>query len=297
MPKNQTAKIASPNILKGNKLYLQRARKVLPILVRQAKARNVISYSNLAEEVNMPSARNLNYVLGAIGNALIELEKEKKEKIPPIQCLVVNKQTGLPGDGIGLFISEKSFEKSSSPQKKELVLEKLIEVYSYSKWDDILKNFGLFPIISSLGVDINELKEYRGGGESEHHKKFKKFISQNPIVLKLKKSLKEGALEHKLPSLDSVDVLFNDKGLKIGVEVKSLISADIDILRGIFQCVKYESLIRAEQISKGEKINCRVILALQGKLPDKYISVKNVLGIEVIDEIKVSDDFYYINSY
>ncbi|RZB38250.1 MAG: hypothetical protein SRB2_00596 [Desulfobacteraceae bacterium Eth-SRB2] len=54
-----TAKISAP--ISGNKLYQIRARKVLPILVRQAEAGTTIYYSTLAEEIGIPNPRNLNY--------------------------------------------------------------------------------------------------------------------------------------------------------------------------------------------------------------------------------------------
>lgn len=44
---------------------------------------------------------NLNRVLGYIGEASKSLSDEWGEEIPPIQCMVVSKQTGLPGEGVG----------------------------------------------------------------------------------------------------------------------------------------------------------------------------------------------------
>ena len=48
----KTAEIATGFF--GDKLYQQRARMVLPILVRQAQADKPIYYSTLAQEVGMP---------------------------------------------------------------------------------------------------------------------------------------------------------------------------------------------------------------------------------------------------
>ena len=93
-----TAKISAP--ISGDKLYQERARAALPLLVRQAQAGAPIFYSDLAEELGMPNPRNLNYVLGSIGQSMELLSKSWKEKVPPIQCLVINKATGLPGEGI-----------------------------------------------------------------------------------------------------------------------------------------------------------------------------------------------------
>lgn len=75
----------------------------MPILVRQASVSQKIYDSDLALELDMPNPRNLNYVLGEIGNSLLELSKTWNEKVPPIQCIVIKKNTELPGEGINWF--------------------------------------------------------------------------------------------------------------------------------------------------------------------------------------------------
>ncbi len=84
-------------------------------------------------------------------------------------------------------------------------------------------------------------------------------------------------------------MFYLDGKTMIGVEVKSKISSKEDILRGLLQCVKYKSLLRAEQVIKKEKENSRTILALEGKLPYDLLFVKNLLNIEVVDNIKTAD--------
>ncbi|MBN2056810.1 hypothetical protein JW905_17915 [bacterium] len=62
--------------LAEEKLYRQRARGAHSILVRQAKAGRTIQYGGLADELPMSNARNLTYVLGAIGNAPMRLSEK-----------------------------------------------------------------------------------------------------------------------------------------------------------------------------------------------------------------------------
>ena len=288
MAKRQTAKIANSDLLEGEKLYQERARLTLPYLVRQAKAGQTIYYSDLAEEIDIPNPRNLNYVLGAIGNALIDLGKRTKTEIPPIQCVVINKRQELPGEGIGWFISPTDFGKLNKTQKQKVVAAQLTKIYTYQRWDWVLQQLELDAVPTNLDDELEEAKNGRGGGESEQHKKFKVFISKNPSVLGLSADLANGQQEYSLPSADTVDVLFTDKDLKVGVEVKSSISNTADILRGLFQCVKYKYLIEAEQTVNDKFPNSRIILALQGQFPDELTLVKNLLGVEVIDKIKTS---------
>jgi hypothetical protein len=288
MAKRQTAKIANANLLSGGKLYLVRARKVLPYLVRQAKAGQTIYYSDLAKEVDIPNPRNLNYVLGAIGNALIELGKQTKTDIPPIQCVVINKRQELPGEGIGWFISPTDFAKLNKTQKQKIVAAQLARIYTFQYWDWVLDELNLEPVKTNLKDELGKAKGYKGGGESEQHKKFKEFIAKNPGLLGLNSNISKGQVEYPLPSADTIDILFTDKEQKIGVEVKSIISDTADILRGLFQCVKYKYLIEAEQTINDHQPNSRVILALQGCLPKQLTIVKHLLGIEVIDNIQTN---------
>ena len=297
MVKRQTAKIANSDLLAREKLYQKRARLALPHLVRQAKAGRTIYYSDLIKEINISNLRNLNYrkisnpknlnyVLVAIGNALKFLGEQTKTEIPPIQCVVINKATKLPGEGgIVWFISPTDFGKLNNTQKQRVVAAQLTKIYTFQDWDWVLQQLELDPVPTNLDDELKEARNGRGG-ESEQHRKFKAFISKNPSVLGLSADLANGQQEYSRPSADTVDVLFTDKDLKVGVEVKSSISKTADILRGLFQCVKYKHLIEAEQTVNDEFPNSRIILALQGKFPDELTLVKNLLGIEVIDEIK-----------
>jgi len=60
---NETGEVAET--MEGNKLYQERARRAMPILVRQALAGETIYYQDLADELGMPNPRNLNFVLGS----------------------------------------------------------------------------------------------------------------------------------------------------------------------------------------------------------------------------------------
>jgi len=291
--KSQTAQTADSDILKGDKLYLQRALMALPYLVRQAKAEEPIYYSDLAVELDMPNARNLNYVLGAIGKALLDLGKRENVNIPPIQCVVINKQTKLPGEGISWFINKSEYSELAdfnrlSKKRKHLIVKRvLIDIASFTKWEWVLEQFGLKPLEIRIGDELERAKKIRGnGGESPFHLEFKNFVASNPNSIGLSAKLNKGQIEYILPSADVIDIVFADKNTIVGVEVKSRISDTADILRGLFQCIKYKYLIEAEQIVNNKEPDSRIILALEGPLPTELISIKNILGIEVMDKIK-----------
>lgn len=280
----ETAKIAEP--LSGEKLYQKRARKALPILVREAQAQNTIYYSDLALELGMPNPRNLNYVLGSIGQALESLSDEWDEDIPPIQCVVINKHTGLPGEGIGWFITHKvDFRKLPLEAQQELVWAQLRKVFEYPKWPAVLKAFGLS---SDYAKVLHEAAASGGRGESKQHQALKEYVRKHPEVLQLPDSAGEGATEFHLPSGDILDVLFRVGDDWQAAEVKSAISDVPDLVRGMFQCVKYRAVIKAYQATQYLPQSVRVVLVLEGKLPAHLINMKHLLDIEIIEDVKTT---------
>ena len=266
--------------ISGNSKSQKAARTILPILVRQAMARQKITYGTLGEEIGVHH-RALRYALDCIGNTVLELGKWWSEEIPPIQALVVNKETGLPGTGAH-FLRERVV----NPRK--IVEEKLGEIFSYPKWLDVLEALELSPAPPLDPQSDEPPTDHReGSAESEAHQRLKGYVAKYPTSVGLKKSLAPGETEVVLPSGDKVDVLFQNTKLRIAVEVKSHISNETDLKRGLFQCVKYRAILRACRSLEGGGYEADARLALEGSLPKALIPVRNTLGVMVIENIRV----------
>ena len=266
----------------GQQLYQQRARNALPILVRQAMANEKIYYATLAKELDMSNPRNLNDVLDCIGNAVLELNEllSKEEKIPLINGIVVNQHTGLPGDSVH-FIRQKLDPR----QKEAIVNRELADVFFYGKWPFVLNELGL-KMPDDLGSRLIESTTHQSrGGEGEEHKQLKAYIADHPEIVGLKKSLGTGETEVELPSGDTPDVLFQNSKCRVAVEVKSRISNEADLKRGIFQCVKYRAVLKACRSVEIGNYEVNSILAIEGQLTKDLIKIKNTLGVKVFENI------------
>ena len=266
----------------GDKLYQKRARRALPLLVRQAKAEGPpISYGNLAEELCMPNARNLNFPLGSIGASLQLLREKWEDNIPRIQVLVVNKNTGLPGKGIVPFLEiDVDFPDQVKAEQAR--------VYAYPRWDDVLRELNLNPpppnpTLVEMTPKLRSGR--RGGSESEEHKQLKKYVRHHPESLGIRhKSTDATPGERRLLSGDFLDVFFKSRQRWTAVEVKSAKSDKGDHVRGVFQCVKYEAVMEAEIASKGGRkrdFEVETILVVEGKLDPDLRSLANTLGVDV----------------
>jgi hypothetical protein len=280
----ETAKAA--NGLHGPKLYQERARRALPILVQQAHARQPIAYNGIARELGMSNPRNMNYVLGCVGTALSELSDEWGEQIPLLQALVVTKNTGLPGVGIEGFFENKAYAKLNKQDRARLVSSMLQKVYYYRDWSRVLRELKLKPLKHLDGAVEASINSSIGrGGEGPLHKALKAYILANPSVLGLQKVVHKED-ERYLASGDSIDVYFETSQMVLGVEVKSRISSEEDIIRGLFQCIKYKAVLEAEAKFRATAKSVDTILVIETSLTPKLISMANRLGVEVIENCR-----------
>lgn len=273
-----------------SKKYQTRARLALPLLIAQAKARNTITYGQLALEMEMPNPRNLNMVLGAVGTELKNLGREWHEEVPALTCLVINKHEKTPQRGIQFHMPPEEFKKLPPASQEELLRHLNRDIWDYPRWDDVLRHFDLEPVVparsKTLQAIAKEAKYGGNGGETEDHRRLKEYVKENPQLFGLPRSV-SARTEYPFLSNDEIDVLFKSVPTWVGVEVKSARSDPSDIQRGIFQCVKYRALIEATQRYEQVQLASRVILVLGGTLPPELRTTVGLLNIELREKVEV----------
>lgn len=72
----------------------ERAMQIWQILISKADNREIITYRDLADYLDFKGAGVFSQLLDPI------MLYCKKNGLPPLTCLVVNKTTGVPGDGL-----------------------------------------------------------------------------------------------------------------------------------------------------------------------------------------------------
>ena len=245
----------------GDSITERQARLILPILVRQALAGQPITYGQISEELGMGHSYLGNH-LGIIADALNKLAQRWGEEIPPIQALVLRKDTLLPGDSFGYGVPRLT-EYGSWPKQDKLqaVAREHAGVFAYGKWADVLAALGLAPAKPAVSPTLVDAA--RGSvDEGEAHRRLKEYVATNPGRIELPRSTAPGKIEYRLPSADAIDVLFERKRERVAVEVKAANAGTADILRGLFQCVKYEALLKAELALNSDPAPVRAVLVL-----------------------------------
>ncbi|MXV76291.1 hypothetical protein F4Z99_18715 [Candidatus Poribacteria bacterium] len=266
----------------GDKKFQVRARKALPILVQQAHGGETISYKQLAAELGM-WYRNLGTVCACISTTLYErVEKKWGEKIPRIANLVI-KDNGKISPWVCKHLTKDPKKQPTAAERVDL----LQPIYEYPKWNEVLDELRL-PKVDPLSPQlIKSAARYRSTGESQLHKDLKNYVADNPMSLDLKMSLPSREKEFELPSGDRVDVLFKSKRYCFAVEVKARISNDADLLRGIFQCVKYREVLKARRKVQGESYKVDALLAIEGTLTEGLRRTSHLLKVKVFENIRV----------
>jgi hypothetical protein len=124
-----------------------------------------------------------------------------------------------------------------------------------------------------------------GGGESPEHRSFKRWLAAQPQLFGLSAEVR-GEEEADLDSGDTIDVLYKTARRTVGVEAKSRLSAEGDLLRGVFQCVKYAAVLRAMARWKGERAPCAVYLALEASATPLLRETAGVLGVALVENAR-----------
>jgi putative restriction endonuclease len=164
-----TAEKAHP--MWGEELYQRRARRAFPLLVRLANSRRTITYGDLARRLRMPHARNLNFVLGSIGASLTALSERWGELIPPIEALVVNANTGLPGQGVDHFLARVTAVSATRAEQLAIAHQ---AVFEYEKWPAVQAALNAFAVCAQVAVPAMNSEVVRNGAQRHwwvNHKK------------------------------------------------------------------------------------------------------------------------------
>ena len=272
------------------------APMVLSILLDFLK-RNAgqISYTELANELLLRYGEPVQYnkqkygwPLGGAADAAIDIGHQHGMDIPPLSLIVINANTGLPGKGADQFVPRLKGKKLPvlNPKRRAILVEEIDHVWAYGtqKWKKLEWLLGLEPlhdpVVDRRGIVPPPMPGKHKGGEGSLHEALKLWVSANPREFKEFGHFNAGQHEADLRSGDSVDAMLYGENTRLGVEVKASNASDDELLRGIFQCVKYQATIQAEATAyPGHYLPGRCILVSTRALPKKALATANILGV------------------
>lgn len=288
--------------LDGDKWTYSGAREGFPILVEYARLGKPITYGGWNDERlrrklgASKDPRSYNHPAGAIGNACAEYARATGTEVPPLNLLVINKTTKLPGEGADEYFrlyALRAWKMKVNPSKmtdeqlKSMRDRVHKEIYAFPDWEKVMTAYGLKPSKKTRHRTTTKRKRpkqsgWHTGPESQAHKDLKCLIRRQPNLVGLPSRLK-GENEQDLWSGDRVDVYFEKAD--VAVEVKTRGAGYWELHRGIFQCVKYKAVLEAQQIHDGKIPAADCILAAGGPLPGDLCDLAELLGVKWFDEL------------
>ena len=210
--------------------------------------------------------------IGFVVGSLMERIQVIEPDAPLINVLTVNQRDRQPSEGAGSFLAvrfhEKRLRQDGAKQRFPNLWERSFrraagEVYKLSvdEWADLYqKVFGTALEGQTIGQDREDRKKgtekdgipigrnYGSGGEGPHHKALRLWVEANPTEVDRSFAGATPDTEVDLDSGDRIDVVYKLIDRTIVVEVKSRISNKADLLRGVYQCVKYRAVREAMDV-------------------------------------------------
>ncbi|UFW80131.1 hypothetical protein [Rhizobium sp. SU303] len=239
--------------------------------------------------------------LGFVVGSLMGKIQKVEPTAPLINVLAVNQKDRQPSKGAGSFMARRFKEKrldrddakKRSPSLWQHSFERAAgEVYKVSAgdWADLYRRvFGTSLDERAIENERDDRKRgtekdgiqtgrnYGSGGEGPYHKALRLWIKDNPGLVDNAFALATTDTEVDLDSGDRIDVVYKLIDRTIVVEVKSRISNDVDLRRGVYQCVKYRAVRQAMDVREATPVEA--LLVTENELPGEIAALVKLHGI------------------
>lgn len=227
---------------------------------------------------------HIGHVAGSLMDKILELDPRA-----PLINVLITRPDGVPGKGAGGYLADRyrksalrKWEGIPRSRKLSLVDAERKKIFQYTKWPSLNRKLFGGGAQSKLREPVGnehdfDFPAYCGPAESEEHKALKNWVAANPHRIGLGRQFGKGETEARLQSGDEVDVVFASGTTFRMVEVKSMRSNDEDFRRGVYQCVKYREVKRAEHAPY--EVDVHAILVTERELTTELKERAKLLGV------------------
>jgi hypothetical protein len=239
--------------------------------------------------------------IGFVVGTLMEQIQTIEPNAPLINVLAVNQKDRLPSRGAGPFMAarfgDKRLQQDHAKERFPTLWEREFqraagEVYKLSadQWAHLYRRvFGLDLDEQKIDKDrenrhkgtekdgIPTGRDYGRGGEGPYHKALRLWTKANPGMVDKAFTNATTDTEVDLDSGDRIDVVYKLLDRTVVVEVKSRISNEIDLRRGVYQCVKYRAVRQAMDVRENTTVDA--LLVTESELPGEIAALVKLHGI------------------
>ena len=226
--------------------------------------------------------------MGRPAGELMDRMLAARPDCPLLNVLLVKQQDRMPGDGAGSYMAtylgdrelgERGYRKRNRSRWRKAFERVAKDVYAFDEWDQVYHEaFGqALPAPTVPDGDEQDGLSHNRRGEGRNHKKLRLWVKKNPGKIKRAYNDFRTETEVVLASADRVDVVYYGIGGTVAIEVKSVDSDEVDLRRGVFQCVKYRAVMKAMDVRSEPKVTA--ILVTQEPLPGDLAELARLNGI------------------
>ncbi len=267
--------------------YPKIVRLIAPVLLDRCQSGDLVTYGELKSHVERSDgpvifSTDYGWILGELNR---DLQRARlPDRVPPVSAIVVAADTNIPSGGIRTFV-ERYLSAVGRRWPRTAHTERMMywdmqkAILEYSRWPEFFRRAGLVGEndgrpIKRRGrvVDI----EFGGGGESEDHRGLKEDAASRPSMFRMPKYSRP-EFEYRLRSQDCVDLVLWAPGRICAVEVRGKNASDADVVKGVYQTLKYKALCEAELLVDADHRTVSAFLLVGRELPtDARVAAKRL---------------------
>ena len=238
-------------------------------LISAAKERRTLTYGEAKRRLETECGFSTIFRAGKMGlvaGTAMDMILEQDQTAPLLNVLLVRADTQLPGEGVNGHLRRR-FRRANpnriknDPGFRTHIIQKATrEVYAYAGWDDLyMQIYGKKIKPTPIKTAEKDGIRYGRRGEGDNHRHLRLWVKNNPDKLKNEYRNVTAETEVELLSGDRVDVVYYANNKTVVIEVKSRDSNWADLRRGIYQCIKYRTVMDAQDLEQSTPVHSLLV--------------------------------------
>lgn len=259
-------------------------------LIHAAKSQRTMTYVDAKRRLENGCGFGVIFTVavGRVAGAAMDTLLDCDSNVPLLNVLLVRSDTGLPGSGAAGYLARRypnrrwlgGPDAHKDNRWRPLIEEEAARVYAYPHWDGLYREACNSRLLPSGNDPIGKEKDgvrHGRGAEGRNHRALRLRVLHKPGLVRRGLRPEATNTEVELLSGDRVDVVSITEERTVAIEVKSRDSDWSDLRRGVYQCVKYRAVMKAQDIRRNANIESWLVT--ETPLPDELKNLARRLGV------------------
>ena len=280
------------SVISPNDENLKSKRATGPLtawLIYAAKERGSITYGQAKQRLESECGFGDIFTvrIGKVAGAAMDRILEHSPRAPLLNVLLVQAYARLPGSGAAGYLAVRNPGTRWLVRKdahrhadwRSVVEHEAGRVYAYTDWEEVYRQvYGRrLPSAATKSAGREKDGSRAGGGEGPNHRALRLRVLKEPGLVRRGLRAEDASTEFELLLGDRVDVVVFAPGRTAAIEVKSGDSDWADLRRGVYQCVKYRAVLKAQDIRGNPVVESWLVT--ETPLPNELKALARLLDV------------------